>query len=51
MDTIYQILELQTFDPDEALIVALLLAFSPYVVTRGVVTRAAGRWRRGAAQR
>ena len=51
MDTIYQILELQTFHPNEALIVALLLVFAPYVVMRGVVARVAGMWRRGAAHR
>lgn len=47
MDTIYQVLALQTFHPNEALIVALLLAFLPYVVVRGLATRIAGRWRGG----
>ena len=51
MDTIYQLLELQTFHPNEALIVALLLAFMPYLVMRGVAARVAGRWRCGAAHR
>src|SRR5215469_2134671 len=51
MDTIYQLLELQTFHPNEALIVALLLAFMPYLVMRGVAARVAGRWRCGAARR
>lgn len=45
MDTVYQALELQTFYPNEALIVALLLAFLPYVVARGLATRIAGKWR------
>jgi hypothetical protein len=45
MDTVYQTLELRTFYPNEALIVALLLAFLPYVVARGLATRIAGRWR------
>jgi hypothetical protein len=41
MDAIYQVLELKTFHPNEALIVALLLAFVPYLVIRGLVTRVA----------
>jgi len=45
MDAVYQALELQTFYPSEALIVALLLAFLPYVVVRGLATRIAIRWR------
>jgi len=42
MDMIYQILVLKTFYPNEALIIALLLAFVPYLVIRGLVVRA---WR------
>jgi hypothetical protein len=42
MDVIYQILVLQTFFPNEAVIIALLLAFMPYLIVRGLVTRA---WR------
>jgi hypothetical protein len=41
MDAIYQVLELKTFHPNEVLIVALLLAFVPYLVIRGLVTRVA----------
>jgi len=41
LDLIYQVVVLQVF-PGEALIVAVLLAIVPYVVVRGVVTRAAG---------
>jgi hypothetical protein len=41
IDAIYQALALNTFHPNEALIVALLLAFLPYVVIRGLVTRVA----------
>jgi hypothetical protein len=36
MDTIYQIIVFKTFFPYEALIIALLLAFVPYLVIRGV---------------
>jgi hypothetical protein len=39
IDTVYQILELRTFHPNEALIVALLLALTPYIVIRGLATR------------
>jgi len=39
MDTIYQFLVLDTFHPNEALIVVVLLAFIPYVVLRGLVLR------------
>jgi hypothetical protein len=45
MDVIYQVIFLKMFYPVEALIVALLLAFVPYVVVRGLVTRIARRWR------
>jgi len=45
MDLIYQFIEFKTFHPAEAVIVALLLAFAPYLVVRGLVTR----WSRGAA--
>ena len=50
MDLIYQILIFKRFYPDEAVIVALLLAFVPYVLIRGPVTRIARRWR-GTASR
>jgi hypothetical protein len=39
MDTIYQIIVLQRFYPNEALIIALLLAFVPYVIIRELVVR------------
>jgi hypothetical protein len=47
MDLIYQILVFKMFYPDEAVIVALLLAFVPYVLIRGPVTRIARWWRGG----
>jgi hypothetical protein len=49
LDTIYQIIRLKTFYPAEAVIVAVLLAFVPYVVVRGLVGRGVRRWRRHAA--
>jgi hypothetical protein len=39
MDTLYQILVLGSFYPNEAVVVALLLAFLPYVILRGLVAR------------
>jgi hypothetical protein len=39
IDAIYQLLVLKTFYPFEALVVALLLAFLPYVIIRGLVVR------------
>jgi len=48
MDVIYQALVLRTFYPTEALVVALLLAFVPYILLRGPFARAARRWRRRA---
>ena len=44
MDTVYQFIEFETFHPAEAVIVALLLAFVPYLVLCGLVTRIARRW-------
>ena len=44
MDTIYQFIEFETFHPAEAMKIALLLAFVPYLVLRGLVTRIARRW-------
>jgi uncharacterized membrane protein YjgN (DUF898 family) len=41
MDVIYQLLVLKTFYPNEALVVALLLAFVPYLIIRGLVFRIA----------
>jgi len=39
LDTIYQIVALRTFYPLQALIVAVTLAFIPYVLVRGPVAR------------
>jgi hypothetical protein len=46
MDLIYQVTELNEFYPGEAVIVALTLAFLPYLILRGPIARIA-RWRRG----
>jgi hypothetical protein len=48
MDAIYQWIVLKTFYPGEAVIVALVLAFVPYVLLRGPVDRIV-RWWRGAS--
>lgn len=48
MDIIYQVIAFKRFYPAEAVIVALLLAVVPYVVLRGLITRAARRWWHGA---
>jgi len=45
MDVIYQFIEFDTFHPAEAVIIALLLAFVPYVLLRGPVARIARWWR------
>jgi hypothetical protein len=39
MDVIYQALVLKTFYPNEALVIAVLLAFVPYLAFRGLVLR------------
>ena len=44
MDSIYQFIEFDDFHPGEAVIIALLLAFVPYLLIRGLVTRVARRW-------
>jgi hypothetical protein len=44
MDVIYQIVVFDTFHPGEAAIVALLLAFVPYLLLRGPVARIARWW-------
>src|SRR6478735_1717086 len=41
MDVIYQLIVLKTFYPNEALVVAVLLAFVPYLIIRGLVLRVA----------
>jgi hypothetical protein len=48
LDAIYQFIEHRTFYPVEALVVAIVLAFIPYVLIRGPVARIARRWRRDA---
>jgi hypothetical protein len=44
MDVVYQIIVLKTFYPVEALIIALALAFVPYLLLRGPAARIARRW-------
>ncbi len=46
LDAIYQIIEFNAFYPTEALIIAALLAFIPYLIVRGPVARLARRWHR-----
>ena len=49
LDAVYQLLVLHWIYPGEALIVALILAFVPYLLLRGVANRVArGRYRRNA---
>jgi hypothetical protein len=43
MDTVYQVAILKTFYPGEAAVVALVLAFLPYLILRGPINRAARR--------
>ena len=45
MDAIYQMIVLKTFYPGEAVIVAVTLAFLPYLLLRGPVARIARAWR------
>ena len=45
MDTIYQIIVFNAFYPYEALIIAILLAFVPYAVIRGLTLRIARKYR------
>ena len=45
MDAIYQFIEFKTFHPAEAVIIALLLAFVPYLLLRGPCARIARWWR------
>jgi hypothetical protein len=45
MDAIYQYRFLNTFFPGESVLIALLLAFVPYVVLRGPIARIARWWR------
>jgi hypothetical protein len=41
MDTVYQLIELEAFYPAEAAIVAIVLAFLPYLILRGPIARVA----------
>jgi hypothetical protein len=43
LDVIYQIIDLRFVYPGEAIIVATVLAIVPYLILRGLVTRAARR--------
>lgn len=43
MDAIYQVTVLKTFHPAEAVLIAILLAFVPYVLLRGPFRRLASR--------
>jgi hypothetical protein len=45
IDTIYQFIMFKTFYPAEAAIVALILAFLPYLLLRGPVARITHWWR------
>ena len=51
LDAIYQLYVLGTFHPGEALVVAMALAFVPYLLIRGPAARAARRWQRRASVR
>jgi hypothetical protein len=44
MDVVYQWLELKTFYPAQAAVIAILLAFVPYLLLRGPMARVARRW-------
>jgi tryptophan-rich sensory protein len=46
MDTVYQLIVFKTFYPAQAVIVAIVLGFIPYLLLRGPIARVA-RWRRG----
>jgi len=49
MDAIYQAIVLKRFYPAEAVLVALLFAFVPYVIVRGPAARIARRWLGGSS--
>ena len=44
LDAVYQFRVLGTFYPGEAIVIALVLAFIPYLLIRGPVARIARRW-------
>lgn len=50
MDLIYQLSELGTFYPGEALIIAFALAFVPYLLIRGPAARIARWWQKRKAE-
>jgi hypothetical protein len=45
LDAAYQFIELRAFYPGEAIVIAILLAFVPYVLLRGPAARVALWWR------
>lgn len=47
MDAVYQVTVLGTFHPGEAVLIAIALAFVPYLLLRGPVRRLASRWMDG----
>jgi hypothetical protein len=44
LDIVYQIMELHAFYPGEALLIAALLAFVPYLIVRELAARLTRRW-------
>jgi hypothetical protein len=46
VDVAYQLIELQAFYPGEAVTIAIILAFLPYLIVRGPAARLARRWLR-----
>ncbi len=44
MDTVYQWVVFKTFYPAQAAVIAILLAFVPYIVLRGPIARIARHW-------
>jgi hypothetical protein len=50
IDFVYQISELRWFYPEEALIVAVILALIPYLLLRGPANRIARHWHHGAGE-
>jgi hypothetical protein len=51
IDVVYQFIEFDSFHPAESVLIALLLAFLPYLLLRGVVARIASRWLAGRSGR
>lgn len=50
IDFVYQVTELRWFYPEEALIVAAILALIPYLLLRGPANRIARHWHRRAGE-